>query len=204
MDNRLMKKIMVISVTSVMLVTLSGCGKAGDVSKLDRTSVAIKKDGTIVRTMIEDFTENYYNSAELQKMTEDEINAFVVSRGEGAAKFESLENENGKVKMVLKFGSAADYAEFNSETLSYDSISDAIVTGKIDVNSLIDTKGNPADPEKASAMVNEHVVVASAKTVIAVPYKIKYISPGVKIIDKYIADLSETEEGKTAYIVLNK
>ena len=204
MDNRFMKKIMVISVTSVMLISHSGCGKAGDVSKLDRYSIAIKKDGTVVSTMIEDFTENYYNAAELQEMTEEEINAFVVSSGEGAAKFESLTNENGKVKMLLKFKSAADYAEFNSETLSYDTISDAIVTGKIDLNSLLDTKGDPADPEKASAMVNEHVVVTSAKSVIAVPYKIKYVSPGVKILDKYVADLSETEEGKTAYIVLNK
>ena len=204
MDNRIFKKIMVTAMTAVMLFAFTGCGKGGDVSGLDRSSIVIEKDGKIVSTIIEDFAENYYDTAELQEMTENEINAFIVSKGEGAAEFDSLEKDGSKVKMVIKFGNAEDYSEFNSESLSYVTISDAIITGKIDVNNLLDVNGAPADAEKAASLVNEHVVITGCKNIVAFPYKIKYVSPGVKIVDKYMVDLSETADGSTSYIVLNK
>lgn len=204
MDNRFTKKIMVVAMMAVMIITFSGCGKAGDVSKLGKTSITVKKNGAVVNTIIEDFAENYYDTAELQEMTENEVNAFIVSNGEGSAELDSIENDDGKVKMVINFGSADNYADFNGETFEYETVSDAILSGRIDVNNLLDINGEPADPEKASSLVNEHVVVASGKNVIAVPYKIKYVSPGVKILDKYSVDLSEIADDSTVCIVLNK
>ena len=204
MDSRFIKKIMVLAMTAVMLMAFSGCGKSQDISKLGRTSIAVKKNGTVVNTIVEDFAESYYDPAELQEMTENEINAFIVYHGDGSAALDSLDTDDGKVKMVINFGSADDYSDFNSEMLEYETVSEAIISGRIDVNKLLDTDGNPADPDKASSLVNEHVVVTSGKNLISVPYKIKYVSPGVKILDKYSVDLSETEEGSIVCIVLNK
>ena len=204
MDNRFVKKTIVVAMTAVMLMTFSGCGKNGDLSKLGKSFIEIKKDGSVVSTIIEDFAESYYDVAELQEMTENEVNAFIVANGAEAAEFDSVESEDGKVKMVIKFGSAEDYANFNSEMLAYQTVSDAILNGRLDVNNLLDTKGDPADPEKASSLVNEHVVIVSGKNLISLPYKIKYVSPGVKILDKYSVDLSETVDDSTVCIVLNK
>ena len=83
-------------------------------------------------------------------------------------------------------------------------MTDAIVTGRLDVNNLLDADGNPADSEKVSSLVNEHVVVVSGKNLISLPYKIKYVSPGVKVMDKYTVDLSETVDDSIVCIVLNK
>ena len=204
MDSRFMRKIVAVAMTAMMLMAFTGCGKGGDVSKLGRSFIEIKKDGSVVSTMIEDFAESYYDVTELQDMTENEVNAFIVANGEGAAKFESVENNDGKVKMVIRFGNADNYADFNSETLIYQTVTDAIVTGRLDVNNLLDADGNPADSEKVSSLVNEHVVVVSGKNLISLPYKIKYVSPGVKVMDKYTVDLSETVDDSIVCIVLNK
>ena len=204
MDNRFIRKIMACAMTLIMLIAFTGCGKGEDVSKLGRSSIEIKKNGNVVNTIVEDFSESYYDTAELREMTENEINAFIVANGEGAAELDSVESEDGKVRMVIKFGNADNFAQFNSETLAYETVTDAILTGRMDASNLLDTNGNPADAEKAAALVNEHVVVASGNYVISLPYKIKYVSPGVKVIDKYSVDLSETAEGSVVCIVLNK
>ncbi|WP_026669284.1 hypothetical protein [Butyrivibrio sp. AE3006] len=204
MSNKVLRKAVVTSVIMTAAFVFAGCGKGADVSKLDKSSILVNKDGTVESTVIEDFTESYYDVNELKSMAENEVNAFVVANGEGTAELKSLESKDGKVKMVIDFADSRDYAVFNSETFSYMTVSEAILTGQINVNSLIDSDGNPIDSEKAAALSDEHVVITGSKFVVAVPYKIQYMTSGVSLLDKQMADLSGTADGSISCIVLNK
>ncbi len=204
MSNKVIRKAVVTSAVMTAAFVFAGCGKGVDVSKLDKSSILVNKDGTVESTVIEDFAESYYDVNELKSMAENEVNAFVVSNGEGAAELKSLESDNGKVKMVIDFADARDYAVFNSETFSYLTVSEAILTGQINVNALVDSDGNPIDSEKAAALSDEHVVITDSKSLVAVPYKVQYMTSGVSLMDKQLADLSGTADGSVSCIVLNK
>jgi hypothetical protein len=194
-----------ITIAAIAVMTMfSACGKQGDVSDLDTSSVAIQKDGSVVSTLIEDFSESYYDVDELKQMAQDEINAFTVTNGAGTVELESLDKKDGKVKMVIKFADAAAYSKFSDETLVYETVADAKLSGRIQTNLLVDAEGNVIDTDKADSLSGEHVVITTLKNTVAVPSKVKYVSRGVKLVDKYIADLSETEADSSICIVLSK
>ncbi len=197
-------RIPLITAAVTAMILFAACGKQGDVSELDTSSVSIQKDGSVVSTLIEEFSESYYDINELKQMTEDEINSFTVTNGEGTAELESLAQKNGKVKMVIKFADASAYSKFSEEMLVYETVADAKLSGRIQANLLTDADGNGIDTEKADALSNEHVVITSLKNIVAVPNKVKYVSRGVKLVDSYIADLTGTEEDTTVCIVLSK
>lgn len=188
----------------MMLAALSACGLGSNASKLGNSSVEIKKDGSVVSTIIEDFTESYYNVDELKEMTENEVNSFIVSKGEGAAELKSVDANDGKVKLIIEFSSTDNYEEFNAETLKYETVTDAVLAGQLDVNTLVDKDGNAIDPDKAAVLSDQHVVITKSAGIIAAPYKIKYFAGKAKPVDKYMADFSENIDGEIACIVLEK
>ena len=188
----------------MMLAALSACGSGSNTSKLDSSSVEIKKDGSVVSTIIEDFTESYYNVDELKEMTENEVNSFIVSKGEGAAELKNVDANDGKVKLIIEFSSTDNYEEFNAETLKYETVTDAVLAGQLDVNTLVDKDGNAIDPDKAAVLSDQHVVITKSAGIIAAPYKIKYFAGKAKPVDKYMADFSENIDGEIACIVLEK
>ncbi|WP_091819393.1 hypothetical protein [Butyrivibrio sp. ob235] len=204
MNKVMCRKILILSLATVILFAFSGCGKKSDVSKLDKSSVQVNKDGSVVSTMIEDFSESYYSVDELREMTENEVNAFVVKNGEGTAELKSVDTESGKIKMVMSFGNSDNFSDFNSEKFIYETVADAKLNGHIETGLLVDADGNPIESDKASDLSDEHIVVTAMKNIVAAPYKIKYVSRGVKIIDNYLADLSEIADDSMACIVLSK
>ncbi len=192
------------AVLMLIVMSLTACGKSSDADNSDKSSIEIRKDGTVISTIAADFAESYYSTDELKEMTENEINAFVVSNGEDSASFESIDSKDGKVRLVIKFGSASDYAHFNDEMLLYETVSDAVISGQIDVNSLVDKDGNTIEPDKADSLSSQHVVICASKGLVSVPYKIRYASNNIKLIDKKTADFSGLADDASACLVLDK
>ncbi|WP_029321173.1 hypothetical protein [Butyrivibrio sp. AE3004] len=188
----------------VFSIMLTACKDDSESGKSDRSSIEIKKDGSVISTMVEDFNESYYSIDELREMTENEINAFVVSNGENTASLKSIDKDGEKVKLVIKFASASDYAHFNNETLVYETVSEARLSGQIDVNSLVDKDGNAIDSEKVDKLENKHVIISGSKNIISVPYKIKYVSGGISLVDKNTADFSAVADDTAVCMVLDK
>ncbi len=199
---RNIRNIAIISLT--MVVLLAGCG-GKDLTKTDATSVTVKKDGTIVNVIFEDFSAGYYSIDELKTIAEDEVNAYNAQNGEGKTELTSLEKEDNNIKMVMKFASDRDYTSFNSEQLIYGTVSELKLNGVNVGTNLIDTNGIPVSSDDITAISDEqHVLVTANKGLVALPYKIKYTSKGVGVTESNVADLSQTAEGELTYIVLGK
>ena len=192
----------IISLGMVML--LAGCG-GKDLTKTDATSVTVKKDGSIVNVIYEDFSEGYYSIDELRSMAEDEVNAYNARNGEGKTELTSLEREDNNIRMVMKFASDRDYTGFNSEQLLYGTVSELKLSGVNIGTDLIDTSLVPVSSEDIAAISDDqHVLVTQSKGLVALPYKIKYTSRGVSLSGAQVADLSQTAEGELTYIVLGQ
>ena len=187
----------------MLTTTLLACG-GGNASKLDTSSIEIKKDGSVISTLIEDFSESYYSADELRDMVENEVNSFIVAKGEGAAELKSLNIDDGKAKLVLSFSNTDNFNDFSNETLIYETVTDAVLAGQLDVNTLVDKEGNPIAPDRAATLSSQHVILSKTTNIIVAPYKIAYFYGKSKPIDKYMADFSENAEGELACIVLDK
>ncbi len=194
----------IAAISLVMMVFLTACG-GKDLTKTDATSVTVKKDGSVINVIFEDFSEGYYNIDELKNMAEDEVNAYNAQNGESKAELTSLEREDSNIKMVMKFASASDYTSFNSEQLMFGTVSELKLSGvNVDTN-LVDTNGVPVSSEDIAGILDDqHVLVTENKGLVALPYKVKYTSKGVSLTDSSVADLSQTAEGELTYIVLGK
>ena len=199
-----MRKFVSVLMTAIAVIGIAGCGSGTDTSDLDMSSVEIKKDGTITSIVIDDFSEDYYNVDELKEMAEDEINTFNMSNGEGSAELVSVSQKDDKVKMVTSFSNTESYAHFNYETLMYIPYGELSEAGQALTGTFVDKDGNTVSSDELNSLTQEHVVITSNKTVVAAPYKIKYVSSGASLIDSYMVDLSETDTDSTVYIVLNK
>ncbi|MBE5858808.1 MAG: hypothetical protein E7301_01605 [Butyrivibrio sp.] len=185
------------------LIFACGCG-SGATSKLDTSSVAIKKDGSVESIIIDEFDKDYYDIDGLNEMTEEEVVSFNSINGEGSVSVASLDQKNSTVKMKLLFKDASSYAHFNSETLIYQTVSEAKAGGQTIATDLVDKDGNPAGAEEIASLENEHVIITSNKTTVVCPYKIKYISSGAGITGSNMADLSGTDAESLVYIILSK
>ncbi len=188
----------------MMMFLLCGCGSGGDTKDLDTSSVEVNKDGTVTSILIEDFDESLYDVNELKDLADDEIGAFNLSNGDGSVELISTEVKDNKVEMVTKFANAEIYAHFNSETFIYETIEEARTNGQTIAGGLVDKNGAEVSEDTLTELSGEHVIITSNKSVIAAPYKIKYISSGSSLIGSYMADLSQTDAESIVYIVLNK
>ncbi|WP_026490572.1 MULTISPECIES: hypothetical protein [unclassified Butyrivibrio] len=204
MKKEFMKSSVAVISVIMTLSVLSGCGAGGNTSKLTTSSIEINKDGSVVSTIIDDFAESYYNLDELKEMTENEVNSFIVSKGEGAAELKSVDLNDGKVKLVIKFSDVDNYADFNSEYLAYETVTDAVLSGQLDVNTLVDKDGIAIDPDKAAVLSDQHVIITKSANIIAAPYKVKYFAGKAKAYNKYMADMSDNVDGEIACVVLEK
>ncbi len=199
-----MEKVVGFLLISIMMFTLAGCGSGGDTSDLDTSSVEVNKDGTVTGILIDDFDETQYDIEELKSMAEDEISTFNLTNGDGSVELVSVDAKDNKVEMVMKYANTDIYAHFNYETFVYDTLDAVTASGQGITGELIDKDGTAVAEDALASLTNEHVIVTSNKSVVAAPYKIKYISSGASLIGSYMADLSQTDPESVVYIVLNK
>ncbi len=199
-----MKKAVNIILVSLMVCVLSGCGSGGDTSDLETSSVEINKDGTVTSIIIDTFGESYYDVDELKSMAEEEIDAFNLTNGEDSVKLVSVDKTDDNIKVVTKFTNSEIYAHFNYETFMYGTLSDLQNNGQTIAGDFVDADGNAVTADVIAELSDEHIIITSNKTIVAAPYKIKYISSGATLIGSYMADLSQTDPESVVYIVLNK
>ncbi len=105
---------------------LSGCGSD---PKVTETTIEVKKNGSVIHTIVEDFSEEYYDLEELTALMLDSCDAYNAGAGKKAVSVGDVEVSDGVLTAVMTYESVSDYASFNGQALFAGSIKDAYNAG---------------------------------------------------------------------------
>lgn len=191
---RKIKRILLVSMVFAAML-LSGCSDTGNI---EQNTIVVKKDGTILGAIIEDFSDSKYVSEELKTMLEEEIAAYNAKAGEGKVALETYEvTEDKKVKVYLEYASFEDYAGFNEETFFVGTVSEAYEAGYefVDMENVTE-EGNPIGKADVLEKGSMKMVIFEEPVHVRVNGKITYVSSGVAAEGKKEAVVNE-EEGMT-------
>ena len=90
---------------------LTGCGREPEVTE---TTIEVKKNGQVVHTIIEDFSESYYNLDELESTIQQACDTYNASAGKEAVVLKAAkENDDHTVTVVMQYADASAYSAFN-------------------------------------------------------------------------------------------
>lgn len=196
------RKIRGLLLVSVVLAAmlLSGCSNAGNI---EQNTIVVKKDGSVLGAIIEDFSDSKYVSEELKAMLEQEIADYNAKAGEGSVTLETYEvTEDKKVKVYLEYASFEDYAGFNEETFFVGTVSEAYEAGYEFVD-MENVSGEGAAMGKADVLEkgSMKMVIFEEPVHVRVNGKICYISSGMTVAGKKEA-AADNEEGMTGTFYL--
>ena len=182
------KKVLCLVFTfSLGAALLCGCGQ----DKNRKTKISIDKNGGVVNTIYEEFTQDYYDVSELSDMASEEIsyyNSEYVSPKISLTEVTKLEEEP-YVRLKMTFESASDYSHFNQTSLFFGTVAEAVEKGYELSAALVNNEGQKIDLG-SNDFHEKHIVITTEKTIIETPYAIEYMSDGVFLKDKKEADLT--------------
>ncbi len=183
-----MKKISVLVVV-FLTVLLCGCN-AQKPEEIGSTTIYVENDGTVIATFVEDFSQSYYDAADLRTTTEEEIAAYNTSCGEDLIEMTFCEVEGNIAKMQLSFANADAYTDYIGEVVFNGTVGEALEVG-------FDIKYSLVNPLDANDVIGEHELLAMQDSNIIIvenairvraESKILYMSSDAKYIDEYEID----------------
>ncbi len=194
-----LKRITIINMLMFLLVVTAGCGNK-DTDASDMDTVSFSKDGKIVETIVESFDEAYYDVDELKEMAQEKIDSY----GEdGNISCESIEEQDGMVKVRLSYKNADDYAGFNGRTLFCGSVSEAGEAG-YDLKDMVSAEDGALDDEQFNELADHHaIVIQTGEETLGVNVygKILYTSPDAEITNKKTAVINSSETDAISCII---
>lgn len=184
-----MKKTMILLALSLMCFA-QGCKGAAEA---DRETLEIKKNGSVVETVRESFTEEYYNVDDLKVYITEQLNAYNEDFSEAQITLGDCELKGQIAEVVLTYENIEDYKAFNQVDLFVGDLETLAETSYHDNVNLKDKKDAVVSLSHliASGESYKSVVVTKSCEVI-VSGKIAYVSENVDILS-----------GKSANVVLN-
>ncbi|MBE5869823.1 MAG: hypothetical protein E7294_00965 [Lachnospiraceae bacterium] len=180
----------------IILLMLTACAKEAPV---DTNTVSVEKDGTVKTTLIEDFTQSYYNADELKKMIDEEVAAYNKEAGADKVTVATFEPTKDKVRLELDFADSDDYAKFNSREFFVGTAAQAQALG-IEIPDLTDAQtGATISSGKLLENSSCKMVVTDEAQDVRIPGKILYYSEGLALKDKKTVTVPKEQE--KAFIV---
>lgn len=210
-----MEKWKKISLLVLLGFILSGCGK----TTVEVTTIAIQKDGTIEHTMVENFGEESVDT--LQSMMQEKVDIYNDDNSgtEGSITINTVETDEGMVKVVMTYPDAASFDGFmNMDVVAvdpalrapffYGTVEDAYMQGydmEISLESAEEGDGLQGKNDLLSMGKNKLIIYDNemnqgAAVQISTQEKPLYISDNVTVAGKNLVEVSETD--KLAYILL--
>lgn len=165
-----------------LFVFAAGCGDGTESSQEDTTSIEIKKNGSIVQHIVEDFSAEYYNLDELEQTMQDEIASFESTSENGKVELEKVQEKDGKVYVDVQYEDAECYTAFNQMTVFAGTVSDAYNAGySLDVTLYSNTDGDGASigKEELLEMGDRHLVIVEEAVKVKTPGDILYFTNDV-------------------------
>jgi hypothetical protein len=192
-----MKKIKALVAVFIMLILAGGCSlKPFDA---ETNTIYVKKDGSIMQALIEDFSESYYNATELEDLINETVNTY--NEGSEKVKVEKYKVINNIAKLITSYSSSIDYAKFNEVEFFFGSISDAKSEGyDFDQDFISIEEKNTVGSETIKSLSQYKVIIFEEDVQLKTDSKILYLSNNAELVDSKTAKLAEEAEG-LAYIV---
>ncbi len=192
-----MKNLKAYVVVIIMLLLVTGCSlKSFDA---DTNTVYVKKDGSVMEAIIEDFSESYYDSTELESLINDSIDEY--NGDTQRVKLDKFNVKDNTAKLITEYETANDYAEFNEEDFFVGTISEAMKAGYDFDQEFTNLEDEIAiGSETIQSLTQYKVIIFEGKSEIKTDSKIAYISDNAELINEKTAKLKEEAEG-LAYIV---
>lgn len=196
-----MKKKKGLLLTVMVLSLLTGCSKFSP----KETAVSIGKDGAVTAAVIDKLDQSYYDAEELKANVESSVTDYNGEAGEDTITVEKLEiGEEGDVKLLMKYASYKDYADFNNVDFYVGDITDGYNNGgyRFETGFYQVEKGKIAGEEiqreEIFSGANHPMIVFSEEMAVEVPGKILYVSSNVEVTGKKSARMAgssrDTEE----------
>lgn len=223
-----MKKKSRLALTLALVLTALlavGCAAKSGSAEFNpgRSSIFIKRDGSVMSASVEHTEQNYYSEDELKGFLETELSAFNAAQGsesaaynkEGAAKLPAAlvscevkgADGNKTVKAVYEYSSAdmlmalagqIKDEEIKLTALATDSVENRLGAGDLVGETFTDTRGKSVESGKVTSQSKLRAVSCQGPAVIQTEGKVLYISEGCKMVDSYTV---ETPEEGSSYII---
>lgn len=190
-----MKNLKAYILAVLMIMLAAGCSD----SQEDKNTVYLKKDGTVTGTIIEDFSQSYYDSAELENLVKSDTEEY--NGGTEKVKLNKLEVKNEIARLIMNYESAQDYADFNEVVLFSGSVSDAKNAGyEFDYDFAGVEEGNTVSSDTVKSLTQLNVVIFDENIEVKLDKKILYLSSNAELVDNKTAKFAGEPDG-LAYIV---
>ena len=151
------KRLAFLCAASAAAALFSGCGGA-DVTE---STVELKKNGRIVEYTVEDFSESYYDSGELQSYIDSAVEEWT-GANEGSVRVKRSEVEDGTAYLTIQYDSAETFSDFNGIECFSGSIVQAQAEGYDFDMDFVQVGGEEDEPEGSSLdMGGNEITVAS-------------------------------------------
>lgn len=163
-------------------VLLAGCGRKTE--RADETCLEFRKNGEVIHTIAEDFSESYYDVEELKTTVLSQIAAFNEQSGTERISLDSTElGEDGKLYMVMTFKSPQDYTSFYRQALFCGTVSGAYTAGyDLDIQlKSVKTEGEVIGREEILDMGEKHILVVREQITVRPFGEILYASEDVEV-----------------------
>lgn len=181
----------------LMLMLVTGCSlKDFDA---DTNTVYVKKDGSVMEAIIEDFSESYYDETELETLINESIDEY--NDGSEKIKVEKYNVKDDVAKLITNYKTASDFANFNEVDFFTGTISDAIKNDfDFDQEFTGIEEHNTIGTETIKSLTQYKVVIFEENVEIKTDSKILYISNNAQLVNDKTAKLTDEAQG-LAYIV---
>lgn len=206
-----MKKFIMMGALMSFAVIATACGSKAQTEDAGQiTSISIEENGSIENTIIEDFSQSYYELDSLSAMIEQDIEAYHNQNPDSKISLSKCEltNDDSAVKVVMKYGDSQTYTGFNGETLFFGTVQDAYGAGynfDITLNEVNkgEMTGNSISRDEILGMGTSHILIVEkpsdeekAKEKIAVKCfgDIEFVGAGVEPTGKKSANMSWTQD----------
>ena len=174
------------------------------------TSISIEKNGSIENTIVEDFSQSYYELDSLSAMIEQDIEAYHNQNPDSKISLSKCEltDDNSTVRVVMKYGDSQTYTGFNGETLFSGTVQDAYSAGynldmTLDEVKKGEKTGNSISRDDILGMGESHILIiekpsdeekAQEKIAVKCFGDIEFVGAGVEPTGKKSANMSWTQD----------
>lgn len=180
-----------------VLVTgiFSGCDNLKDV---ETTTISIGSKGAVTEAIVERMEGESFSAEELQSFVSEDVKSFNEKNGSEAIELKSCEIEKKVVRIVLEYGTCADYAAYHGTDLFWGTVEEAKAAG---YNFDAEFKDNSGESAAASTILANdkgwQVVILEEPVNVKVSGDILYASANAEIAAKREAKIESGsgEEG---------